>query len=145
MFRHILIPTDGSPLSASALDKGMRFARDAGAKVTVIAVTEPFHVLSTNVRQIEGTQEVYERQVKAEAASHLADAAGKARELGVPCDLVEVENEHPYRAIIETATGRSCDLIAMASHGRRGISAVVIGSQTVNVLTHSAIPVLVYR
>jgi len=68
-----------------------------------------------------------------------------AKAAGVTCEAVHVENEHPYKAIIDIANAKSCDLIVMASHGRRGISAVVLGSETVKVLTHSTIPVLVYR
>jgi len=142
MFQHILIPTDGSLLSASALDSGLRFARSSGARVTVVAVTEPFAVLSAEARKIGLSQDVHEREVREEAARHLAEAARKAAALGVACETVEVENEHPYRGIIETATERGCDLITMASHA---LTASVVSSQTLNVLTHSDIPVLVYR
>ena len=82
---------------------------------------------------------------KAEAARYLAEAERKAKALGVQCQVVQVEHQHPYKAIIETAKKSGCDLIAMASHGRRGVSALVIGSETTKVLTHSSIPVLVYR
>ncbi len=145
MFRHILIPTDGSLLSDAALDSGLHLARDCGARVTVVAVTEPFVVLSAEARKIGVSQADHEREVKVAAAGHLAEAARKAGALGVPCETVEVENEYPYRGIIETASDRGCDLITMASHARRGISALVISSEAVNVMTHSAIPLLVYR
>jgi nucleotide-binding universal stress UspA family protein len=145
MFKHILIPTDGSLLSDSALDRGLSLARDCGARVTVVAVTEPFVVLSAEARKIGVSQADHEREVKAAAAGHLAQAARKAATLGVPCETIEVENEHPHRGIIETATERQCDLIAMASHAKRGITALVLNSETVNVMTHSAIPLLVYR
>lgn len=145
MFKHILIPTDGSLLSDSALDRGLSLARDSGARVTVVAVTEPFAVLSAEARKIGVSQADHEREVKAAAAGHLAQAARKAAALGVPCETIEVENEHPYRGIIETATERQCDLITMASHARRGITALVLNSETVSVMTHSAIPLLVYR
>lgn len=142
MFKHILIPIDGSLLSASALASGLRFAHSSGARVTVLAVTEPFAVLSAEARKIGMSQAAYEREVREEAARHLAEAGRKAAELGVACETVEVENEHPYRGIIETATERGCDLITMASHA---ITAPVIASQTLSVLAHSDIPVLVYR
>lgn len=145
MFQHILIPTDGSLLSDSALESGLRFACSSGARVTVVAVTEPFFVLSAEARKIGVSQADHEREVKAAAAGHLAEAARKAGALGVPCETVEVENEHPYRGIIETAVDRECDLIAMASHAGSGITALVISSETVKVMTHSAIPLLVYR
>ena len=145
MFRHILIPTDGSLLSDAALDSGLHLARDCGARVTVVAVTEPFVVLSAEARKIGVSQADHEREVKVAAAGHLAEAARKAGALGVPCETVEVENEYPYRGIIETASDRGCDLITMASHRRRGNSALVSSSEAVNVMTHSAIPLLVYR
>jgi nucleotide-binding universal stress UspA family protein len=145
MFRHILIPTDGSLLSDAALDSGLRLARDSGARVTVVAVTEPFVVLSAEARKIGVSQADHEREVKAAAAGHLAEAARKADVFGVPCETLQVENEQPYRGIIETATDRGCDLIAMASHARRGIAALVLNSETVSVMTHSTIPLLVYR
>ena len=145
MFKHILIPTDGSLLSDAALDRGLSLARDCGARVTVVAVTEPFAVLSAEARKIGVSQADHEREVKAAAAGHLAQAARKAAAIGVPCETIEVKNEHPHRGIIETATERQCDLIAMASHARRGITALVLNSETVSVMTHSAIPLLVYR
>jgi nucleotide-binding universal stress UspA family protein len=145
MFQHILVPTDGSLLSASAVDKALEFARDAGAKVTVLTAIEPFHTFSTDSKQLADTRTTYELHSEAEAARYLAEAESKAKALGVECNLVQVEHEHPYRAIIDTATKSGCDLIAMASHGRRGVSAVIIGSETSKVLTHSSIPVLVYR
>ena len=79
------------------------------------------------------------------AAQRLAKVKEAANTAGVGCEVVHVEHEHPYRAIIDVANTRACDLIVMASHGRRGISAIVLGSETLKVLTHSAIPVLVYR
>jgi nucleotide-binding universal stress UspA family protein len=145
MFQHILIATDGSLLSQSAVDKATDFARETGAKVTVVTATEPFHVFSAESKQLSDTRESYAKQVEAEAGRHLADAEHKAKALGVPCNVVRIEHEHPYQAIIDTAKKSGCDLIAMASHGRRGVSALVIGSETNKVLTHSSIPVLVYR
>lgn len=145
MYSHILIPTDGSPLSSQAVAKGLEFARDAGAKATVMTVTEPFHLLSADPGQLADTRTEYERHVKQHAAQLLAAAEHAAKGLGVACDTVAVEHEHPYQAIIDTAAKNGCDLIAMASHGRRGVAALVIGSETMKVLTHSTIPVLVYR
>jgi nucleotide-binding universal stress UspA family protein len=145
MFKHILVPTDGSPLSASAVDQAVAFARDAGAKITFLTAIEPFHVLSTDSKQIADTRTTYAIHAKERAAASLTDAERKAKAKGVPCSVVQLDHEHPYQAIIDTAKKAGCDLIAMASHGRRGVSALVIGSETTKVLTHSAIPVLVYR
>src|SRR5262245_22882777 len=118
MFKHILVPTDGSPLSASAVDKALDLAREANAKVTVLTAIEPFHVFSADSKQIADTRATYEQHAKAEAARHLAEAERKAKTLNVPCSLVQVEHGHPYQAIIDTAQKSGCDLIAMASHGR---------------------------
>ena len=145
MFQHILIATDGSLLSQSAVDKAMDFARDAGARVTVVTATEPFNVFSADSAQLAETKASYEKHIKAEAARHLAEAERKAKTLGIQCSVLQVERQQPHQAIIDTAKERGCDMIAMASHGRRGVSALVLGSETTKVLTHSSIPVLVYR
>jgi nucleotide-binding universal stress UspA family protein len=145
MYSHILIPIDGSPLSRTAMQTAMAFARDAGAKVTVLTVVEPFHIFTASIDQVEATREEYKQHAKAEAAGHLAVAEREAKLLGVHCEVVQVEGDDPYLVIIETAAKRECDLIAMASHGRRGINALILGSVTHKVLTHSKVPVLVYR
>jgi nucleotide-binding universal stress UspA family protein len=145
MFRHILVPTDGSLLSTAAIEHGLGLARDTGAKITVLTVFEPFHVFSTDSEQIAETRLTWAQHVKEEAKRRLGDAERKAKALGINCEVLQVEDEHPYKAIIDTAQKGGCDLIAMASHGRSGVSAMVIGSETNKVLTHSAIPVLVYR
>lgn len=145
MYSHILIPTDGSALSTVALDKSLAFARDAGAKVTVLTVVEPFHVFTASPDQLETTRGDYEREAREQAAGYLTHAELQAKTFGVPCDVVQLDSDNPYQAIIDTAARKGCDLIAMASHGRRGITALVLGSETVKVLTHSSLPVLVYR
>jgi nucleotide-binding universal stress UspA family protein len=145
MYHNILIPTDGSPLSTVAVEHSMDFARDANAKVTVLTVVSPFHAFSTDAEQLSDTRDEYERRTRTHAAEILTDAQLKAKARGVPCDVVQTENDSPYEVIIEAAEKRGCDLIAMASHGRRGIAAVVLGSETLKVLTHSKVPVLVYR
>jgi nucleotide-binding universal stress UspA family protein len=145
MYKHILIPTDGSTLSSKALDQSLAFAKEAGAKVTVLMATEPFHLFAIVPDQIAATRGEYEREALAHAVRHLAAAEQKSRSLGVSCDTLVVENAHPYDAIITTAVEKGCDLIAMASHGRRGVSAIVLGSETLKVLTHSRTPILIYR
>jgi nucleotide-binding universal stress UspA family protein len=145
MYRHILIPTDGSELSKKAIQYGMALAKEAGAKVTAITVSTPFHVFAAEPAMITDTPASYADRVTRNSAKYLGAAKDVAAASGVSCEGVHVEHEHPYRAIIDTATGKSCDLIVMASHGRRGVSAIVLGSETVKVLTHSTIPVLVYR
>lgn len=145
MFSHILIPTDGSALATLAVDKGIEFARDANAGVTVITVMEPFHIISADADQIRSTRAEYEKFVRLEGARALTDAELKAKQLGVSCRSVQVESDEPFQAIITAAEKNNCDLVMMASHGRRGIGALLLGSVTLKVLTHSRIPVLVYR
>jgi nucleotide-binding universal stress UspA family protein len=145
MYAHILIPTDGSSLSTAALEKGLSFARDARAKATILTVIEPLHLFPGHVDQLEDKCADYQRHAKEHAVRFLAEAEARAKALHVPCEFIELESAHPYQAIIDTAAERGCDLIAMASHGRRGVAAVLLGSVTLKVLTHSAIPILVYR
>jgi len=145
MYAHILLPTDGSELSKMALREGVDLARGLGARVTVITVTEPFHTLSANLTLFADGPEQYQKHMAALAGRHLDVAKKIAAAAGVACDTVHVEHEHPYQGIIETARDRGCDAILMASHGRRGMSAIVLGSETLKVLTHSTIPVIVFR
>ena len=144
MHRHILIPTDGSALSQAAVEYGIALAKSVGAKVTLLTVSAPFHTFAVE-QGVTDTPERYAKQV-AELANNYLDAAKEvALAAGMSCETMHIEHDYPYLAIIETAAKKSCDLIVMASHGRRGISAVVLGSETSKVLTHSAIPVLVVR
>jgi nucleotide-binding universal stress UspA family protein len=145
LFKNILIATDGSDLAAKAVEHGIRFAKDIGAKVTAVTVTEPFNVFSLAPSQLEYTPIEYKKHVEAYAEKVLGTVSAAAKLAGVDCDVLHVEHEHIYQAIIDAAEARRCDLIVMASHGRRGVSAVVLGSETVKVLTHSKIPVMVYR
>ncbi|MEI7870660.1 MAG: universal stress protein [Alphaproteobacteria bacterium] len=145
MYKHILIPIDGTALSGSAVDKGLALAREIGAKVTVMMTIEPAPMMVMAMVQLTEQQNRYHQHASEQAARHLGEAAAKAKVAGVPCETVQVDHDHPYQAIIETAATKGCDLIAMASHGRRGISALVLGSETTKVLTHSTTPVLVYR
>jgi nucleotide-binding universal stress UspA family protein len=150
MYRHILIPTDGSELAEHAVTNGLSLAKAVGAKVTVIIVDEPFDWLSVpetraSQRQALDNLAKHSEHVDRHATSLLSRAADAAKEAGVACDTMRVANAPPYQAIIATAADRGCDLIAMTSHGRGGLSAVVLGSVTNKVLTHTKIPVLVYR
>jgi len=145
MHRHILIPTDGSALSQAALEYGIALAKSVGAKVTVLTVSTPFHTFAVEPVMVTDTPEQYAKRVAALAKNYLDAAKEVALAAGVNCETVHVEHDHPYLAIIEMAAKKLCDLIVMASHGRRGISAIVLGSETSKVLTHSGIPVLVVR
>jgi nucleotide-binding universal stress UspA family protein len=145
MYTHILIPTDGSELAGKAVQDGIALAKRIGAKATALTVLPPFHVLTTDTQMLEDTPAQYKVRMQAHAEKTLGAVAQAAQTSGVACEMVHVEHEHPYQAIIDTAGSKGCDLIVMASHGRNGISAIVLGSETVKVLTHSKIPVLVHR
>lgn len=145
MFKHILLPTDGSAASDLAVQQAVQLARDMGARVTGIHVAAPFHTFTYRVDMIEDTEEQYEKESEERARKVLATVEQQARECGVPCDTMVVRSDDPHQAIIDTAFQRQCDLIAMASHGRRGVRGLLLGSETQKVLTHSKIPVLVYR
>ncbi len=147
MYRHILIPSDGSELAEKAVEAGLEFARSIGARVTgFIAVPEykaPSHGELMSGSAVSLAE--YDRRVKVRAEEVLQKLMARARALSVECATDYVQSDRPYEAIIRAAEVHSCDLIFMASHGRRGISALVHGSETQGVLTHSRIPTLVYR
>ena len=146
MYRHILIPTDGSELAEHAVTSGLSLAKSVGAKVSVIVVETPFNVFSVQESKVQQMSEAFAKhaeQIRKHAASVLQHAAAAANAAGVPCDTIQAEHEQPYQAIIATAKDKGCDLIVMASHGRSGLSAVLLGSVTNKVLTHTKIPVLV--
>lgn len=113
--------------------------------MTVLTVLMPFPVFTADAQAVEDTEPEYMKRMEESRTKLLATIANAAKAPGMPCEAVKVSHEHPYEAIIDTAKTKGCDLIAMASHGRRGVSAIVLGSETVKVLTHSKIPVLVYR
>ena len=145
MYKHILIPTDGSELSKMAMQEGVALAKALDARVTVLTVTTPFHIFAFEPSMVTDTPEQYNKQMADIAKAYLDVAKNIAVASGVACDVVHLEHEQPYQAIIDTAQKRGCDSILMASHGRRGISAIVLGSETLKVLTHSTIPVIVCR
>ena len=144
MYKHLLVPTDGSPLSDYAVDQALALAKALGAKVTLFTAIEPFHVIAYVPEQVAETRSSYQHARRA-ADQRLTTAAAKAASLGIAHTIEVVTSDDPHEAIIATAREKGCDLIAMASHGRRGIKALVLGSVTAKVLTHSQVPVLVYR
>lgn len=144
MFKHILIPTDGSPLSDAAVKAGIEFCKETKARATVITVTMPFpnSPLSGYAGETRG---IYEAGMKKEADERLAHAEDMARKAGVPCDTRAYHDWHPFQSIVEAAETAKCDAIFMASHGRRGLTGLLLGSETQKVLTHTKLPVVVYR
>jgi nucleotide-binding universal stress UspA family protein len=146
MYSHILIPTDGSLLAQKAVAHGLALAKSIGARVTGLTVEATFSVFdvpSANLNSMSDALLIYEKQAKAHAANVLSGVVEAAKVAGVPYETIQVEHDHPYEAIISTAKDKGCDLIVMASHGRSGIAAVLLGSVTNKVLTHTNIPVLV--
>jgi nucleotide-binding universal stress UspA family protein len=145
MYRHILLPTDGSELSERAVREGVRFAKSIGARVTALHVTPPFYPAGLNPGAFVAQADEHARHAKESTQRALDFAERAAREAGVTCAVRHRESDSPWSEIIKTAGDEDCDLIFMASHGRRGVTALVLGSETNKVLTHSKIPVLVTR
>jgi nucleotide-binding universal stress UspA family protein len=147
MYKHILIPTDGSEVAEKAVTAGIDFARDAGAKVTLFTAVPEYEppsetqVLARNVISVAD----HARESERLANGILAPAAEKARAAKLAFDTAYSQNNQPWQAIIDAANRYGCDAIFMASHGRKGLAAVWHGSQTREVLTHSKVPTLVYR
>ena len=146
MYKHILIPTDGSPQSAQAITGAVALAKVIGAKVTGLFAAPPATPIlyRDNLPAGFGTMEDHKRLIEDSAGRYLDVVAQAAKQAGVPCEVVTVTSDYPADAILETAAKRSCDLIVMATHGRRGIAGVLLGSETQRVVTHAKIPVLVY-
>ena len=144
MYKRILISTDGSDISEKAVLSAIDLAKSSGAELFTISVKEPFPYSAISEMQPVPPQEFYDAQerIAAERVKAVVDAAGAA---GVRCQAHTVEALHPWEAILDHATNQACDLIVMASHGRRGLSALLLGSETQKVLTHSKTPVLVCR
>ncbi|HEX2842569.1 universal stress protein [Hyphomicrobium sp.] len=145
MFKNILIATDGSELAAKATKQGLDLAKDLGARVTAVTVTEPWVAVAPGEVAMAFPIKEYDESVSANAAHILAAVESEAKERGIPCTTLHVKDQFPAEGIIETAQSQGCDLIVMASHGRRGLMRVLLGSQATKVLTGSTIPVLVCR
>ena len=144
MFKRILVPTDGSELSEKAIAGAIDYAKTAGAAVVAIGVNvmwEPYLYGDTWMANVPTIMEESKKRMAETLA--LVDRAFEAA--GIPHETVSVEDEHPWKAILETAKQHGCDAIFMASHGRHGLDALVLGSETHKVLTHSTVPVLVFR
>jgi nucleotide-binding universal stress UspA family protein len=144
MFQRILIPTDGSDITHKSVSAALSLAASVGARVYVLSVKEPFPYSAISEMQPTPPQEFFEAQERI-ASSRVQEVAQLAETQGVVCETHTVEALHPWEAIIELAQQKACDLIVMASHGRRGVTALLLGSETQKVLTHSKVPVLVVR
>lgn len=148
MYKHILIATDGSELAAKAVQHGLALAKALKAQATAVAVTEAWDAMEI-ARQVESRVENpverYEKSAAAWAGKVLTAAQTTASGMSVPLKTVHVKDSDPAEGILEAAKSNGCDLIVMASHGRRGVAKLLLGSQAVKVLTHGKLPVLIYR
>jgi len=149
IYQHILIAVDGSSLSEHAVTEGLKLAKALGARVTIFTATEQFSSLGDVGHAFAGAPEPVRHQARdyleAQARTAQARACAAAAAAGVKAEALLAESDHPHQAIIEAAKAKAADLIVMASHGRRGVTAVLLGSVTHKVLTHSELPVLVCR
>ena len=148
MYKHILVPTDGSKLSAKAVKQAEQFAKSVGAKMTALHVSQEYRALMDEgfaLPAFNTFKKRFDEQNAKRSSALLESVKTSADKAGVRCDCVAVVNDLPYDAIIKQARKGKCDLIMMASHGRRGLSSLLLGSETSKVLTHSNIPVLVVR
>ena len=145
MFQHILIPTDGSDLSRKAVLYGVQLAKECGSRVTALTLTEPYRVASMDAVLVSIGEDEYEEESRRVSERALEQVRMAAAATGVSCDTIREVHDQPYRAIIDAAHAKGCDLIVMASHGRRGVSALLLGSETQRVLIHSKVPVLIVR
>ena len=148
MYKHILVPTDGSALSQKAVRTATELARGMKAKVTAIHVIAPYSppiMMESAIAYTAASPAEYRKSSEKQAQLMLDKVKAGVEAKKVACDVAFVNNAHPWEAIIKLATGRKCDLIVMASHGRRGLEGLLLGSETNKVLTHSKTPVLVCR
>lgn len=146
MFKHILMPTDGSDHSERAIERGIELAKLCGAKVTGIHVMPDYPLMIAYEGSFDSiTQEKAEEEARALAADFLAFVQKTAAAAGVPCDTVVATNAHPYDAIVNTANERGCDLIVMTSRYRKGLVSLIMGNESTRVLHRASIPVLTFR
>jgi nucleotide-binding universal stress UspA family protein len=144
MFSNILLPTDGSDLSLRAAKSAVELAGRLSARLVVITVVEPYAYASLSEFRPETIAE-YERRADQVARDRIVAVENLARQANVPVESTVARSFSPYEAIIEAATRHKCDAVFMASHGRRGLNAVLLGSETQKVLTHCTLPVVVFR
>jgi nucleotide-binding universal stress UspA family protein len=145
MYKNILIATDGSELAGKAIAAGFALARELKSAVTVVTVTEPWTAYASGEVGIAFPVDEYEKSTRENAAHILGGVSKLAHKADLTCATVHAKDQYPAEGILDTARSRGCDLIVMATHGRRGLGRLLLGSQTVRVLTHSDVPVLVCR
>jgi nucleotide-binding universal stress UspA family protein len=144
MYQRILVPTDGSDITAKAVQTAIGLARKLGAQLFTISVKEPFPYSAISEMQPTPPQEFFDAQERI-AVGRVQQVVDAARAADLPCEAHTLEALHPWEAIVDHAKQQGCDLIVMASHGRRGMASLLLGSETQKVLTHTTIPVLIVR
>jgi len=144
MFKRILVPTDGSDITTKAVATAIGLTKSLGATLYTLSVKEPFPYSAISEMQPVPPQEFFDAQERI-ASERVNEVRAACNAVGLTCEAHTVEAVHPWEAIIEHAKNNACDLIVMSSHGRRGVTALLLGSETQKVLTHSSIPVLVVR
>ncbi|NML13990.1 universal stress protein [Azohydromonas caseinilytica] len=144
MYKRILVPTDGSEITAKAVRQAIDLAKLTGAELVTLSAKEPFPYGAISEMQPTPPQEFFDAQDRI-ANQRVSGVLEAAQASGVSCKALTIEALHPWEAICEQAQSLGCDLIVMASHGRRGVAALLLGSETQKVLTHATIPVLVVR
>ncbi len=149
MFRHILLPTDGSEISDKAARQAIELAKALRAKITALHIVNELHLHLPDegfpIPELPALKKRYADDAAARARTILGSITEAAKIAGIECDVATATSDMPYEMIIDQATRFNCDLIVMASHGRRGLQGILLGSETQKVLTHSKIPVLVCR
>lgn len=145
MYRKILVPTDGTEFAESAIAHAVALAKQLKAEIVGVTSIPPLSVMAVDGVVVSQLPDDYQAWAKQTADQRLAAIKRAADAAGIGCELVQSDEEEPWDGIVKTAEAKGVDLIVMASHGRRGISALLLGSETQKVLTHSKIPVLVYR
>jgi len=145
VYKHILIATDGSELAGHAVAVGFDLAQRLGAQVTAVTVTEPWTALVTGDTSFGFPVDEYEKSADESAARILSGVGKLARKADIACATVHAKDQYPAEGVLETAEKSACDLIVMASHGRRGLGRLLLGSVAAKVLTHSKLPVLICR
>lgn len=145
MFKTILVPTDGSPLSTKAINAAIEFAQSNGGKIVGLSVAEPYPYTPLTDGSITVDAHNYEAKMRELAQMHVQRIADAAQAANIPCETCVRQSFSPYEEIISVANKYDCEIIFMASHGRKGLSRLFVGSETQKVLAHSTIPVLVFR
>ena len=146
MFKHILMPTDGTEHSERAIERGIELAKLCSARVTGIHVMPDYRMLiASGDMESPGIDENMDEQARAQAARFLAFVQRTADAAGVPCDTLMAKGQHPYDAIVDAANERGCDLIVMTARHRKGLVSMIMGSEASRVLHRASIPVLTFR